>query len=399
MTAGLDPLPIRAAIARGRSPLEVCTVLLDPPKAAEIRVRIAAAGVCHSDVHLADGSLGESRWPIVLGHEGAGVVEQVGAGVTNVAVGDRIALCFVPPCRYCAACIAGRFNHCEQAAAQAYAGMLLDGTSRLHQQGPDGGRGLELKHFNFVSCFAEQVVVPASSAVPVPDDLPLWQAALLGCAVMTGVGAVRNAAKVQVGDTVAVIGCGGVGLQVVAGAELAGARQIIAVDRQQGNLERAKRIGATHLVDADAGDPVAAVRALCPGGVDHAFEVVGRAETIRMAWDVLRAGATAIVVGLAPRGVEVSLPAIEFLSEKGIRGSFYGSANVPVELPWLNRMVADGRISLGDGVSHVTDLAGIEASFERLRRGAGARTLVILDPDLAGTPPAVSATDAPGAMS
>ena len=393
--ANLDPLPIRAAIARGRAPLEVCTVLLDPPKAAEIRVRIAAAGVCHSDLHLADGSLGENRWPIVLGHEGAGVVEQVGDGVTNVTVGDRIALCFVPPCRYCSACIAGRFSHCQQAAAQAHAGMLLDGTSRLHQQAADGGRGIELKHFNFVSCFADQVVVPASSAVPVPDDLPLWQAALLGCAVMTGVGAVRNAAKVQVGDTVAVIGCGGVGLQVVAGAELAGARQIIAVDLQPGNLERAKRVGATHLVDARAGDAVAAVLALCPGGVDHAFEVVGSAATIRTAWDVLRAGATAIVVGLAPRGVEVSLPAIEFLSEKGIKGSFYGSANVPVELPWLNRMVADGRISLGDGVSHVTDLDGIEAAFDRLRRGDGARTVVILDPDFAGSPPGSAALGRP----
>jgi S-(hydroxymethyl)glutathione dehydrogenase / alcohol dehydrogenase len=378
---------VRAAISRGNSPLEVAQVLLDPPKAGEVRVRIAAAGVCHSDLHLADGHLGDTRWPIVLGHEGAGVVQEVGAGVTNVAVGDRIALCFVPPCRHCPACMAGRFHHCEQASAQAHAGMLLDGTSRLHERDGRGRPAGELKHFNFVSCFAEQAVVPASSAVPVPDDLPLWQAALLGCAVMTGVGAVRNAARVQVGETVAVIGCGGVGLQVVAGAALAGARQIIAVDLQPANLERAKRVGATHLVDAGAGDPVPAVLALCPGGVDHAFEVIGRAETIRTAWDVLRAGATAIVVGLAPRGVEVSLPAIEFLSEKGIKGSFYGSANVPVELPWLNRMVADGRIALGDGVSHVTDLDGIEAAFDRLRRGDGARTVVILDAEQAGTPP------------
>jgi S-(hydroxymethyl)glutathione dehydrogenase / alcohol dehydrogenase len=262
MTAATGANAVRAAIARGNSPLEVTTVLLDPPKAGEIRVRIAAAGVCHSDLHLADGHLGDNRWPIVLGHEGAGVVQEVGDGVTTVSVGDRTALCFVPPCRYCPACMAGRFHHCQQASAQASAGMLLDGTSRLHEQDADGGAGAELKHFNFVSCFAEQAVVPASSAVPVPNDLPLWQAALLGCAVMTGVGAVRNAARVQVGETVAVIGCGGVGLQVVAGAALAGARQIVAVDLQPGNLDRAKRVGATHLVDAGAADPVAQVMRL-----------------------------------------------------------------------------------------------------------------------------------------
>jgi S-(hydroxymethyl)glutathione dehydrogenase/alcohol dehydrogenase len=373
-------LTIRAAVSRGRSPLEVTEVLLDPPKSGEIRVRIAAAGVCHSDVHLADGALGETRWPIVLGHEGAGVVEALGPGVSTVSVGDRVGLCFVPPCRLCRACIAGRFHHCEQASKQAHAGMLLDGTSRLRE-----ADGTELKHFNFVSCFAERAVVPASAAVPVPDDLPLWQAALLGCAVMTGVGAVRNAARVRVGETVAVIGCGGVGLQVVAGARLCGARQIVAVDLQPGNLERAVRHGATHTVDAGAGDPVGAVLALCPGGVDHAFEVVGGAQTIRTAWDVLRPGATAIVVGLAPRGVEVSLPAIEFLSEKGIKGSFYGSANVAVELPALNRMAADGRLSLVEGVSHTTDLDGIESAFDRLRRGDGARTVVILD-TAAGAP-------------
>ena len=383
------PVEIRAAIARGRSPLEVATVLLDPPKAGEIRIRMAASGVCHSDLHLADGNLGDTRWPIVLGHEGAGVVEALGPGVDTVAVGDRVGLCFVPPCRTCAECVAGRFSYCLKAGEHAYAGMLLDGTSRLHERTPDGGRGGELKHFNFVSSFAERAVVPASAAVPVPDDLPLWQAALLGCAVMTGFGAVRNAAKVQVGDTVAVVGCGGVGLQVVAAAARAGARQVIAVDLQPGNLERAKRVGATHLVQSGVGDPVAEVTAICPGGVDHAFEVVGRPETIRMAWDVLRAGATAVVVGLAPRGVEVSLPAIEFLSEKGIKGSFYGSANVPVELPVLNRMVADGRLPLAEGVSHVTDLDGIEAAFERLRRHEGARTVVILDESAAGPLPSL----------
>jgi len=371
---------IKAAITRGNSPVEIADVELDAPKAGEILVRIAAAGVCHSDVHLADGNLGTTRWPIILGHEGAGVVEEIGAGVVNVKVGDRVAFNFVPPCRQCKECIATRFNLCEVAGEHAYTGNLLDGTSRLHEK-----NGTELRHFNFVSCFAEKAVVPAGSAVPVQANVPLWQAALLGCGVMTGIGAVRNAAKVQIGETVAVIGCGGVGLQVVAGARLAGASKIIAVDMQPANLERARKHGATHVVDASKKNAVADVMAIVPGGVDHAFEVVGRPETIRTAWDVIRAGATAIVVGLAPRGVEVSIPAIEFLSEKGLKGSLYGSANVPVELPQIIAMAGEGRINVADVVSHVTDLDGIEAAFERLRKGDGARTLVILDAAIAGS--------------
>ncbi len=370
---------IRAAISRGRSPVEVRQVHLDDPGPGEVLVRMAAAGVCHSDVHLADGALGEDRWPIVLGHEGAGVVAQLGAGVEDVAVGDRVAFCFVPPCRTCGACTAGRFHLCEVAGAHAGAGTLFDGTSRLSE--PGGG---SLHHFNFVSCFAEYAVVPAAAAIRVVDELPLWQAALLGCAVLTGVGAVRNTAKVRLGDTVVVVGCGGVGLQVVAGARLSGASQVIAVDLQPANLERARLHGATDLVDAGGPDPVQAILDLCPGGADHAFEVVGRPQTIRLAWDVLRPGGTAIVVGLAPRGVEVSLPALEFLSEKGIKGSCYGSVNAAVELPRLTRMAADGRLSLADSVSHVTDLDGLEEAFERLRRGEGARTVVLLDEDAAG---------------
>jgi Zn-dependent alcohol dehydrogenase len=361
------------------APLDVCELELDPPRADEVLVRIAAAGVCHTDLHLADGHLGEGRHPIVLGHEGAGIVEAVGDGVGHVRAGDPVAFCFVPACGSCGACAAGRRNLCEAASVAAWAGTLLDGSSRLRLAG-----GAPVQHFNFVSCFAERCVVPAACAVPIPTSLPLWQAALLGCGVVTAVGAVRNAARVGAGETVCVIGCGGIGLQLVAAARLAGAARIIAVEPDAAKLALALARGATDAVRAgDADAARAGVLALVPGGVDHAFEAVGSAATIRLAWDVLRPGATAIVVGIAPAGVELALPALELLSEKGIRGSYYGSGDAAELLASMAEMTAAGRFSVADVVTHVTGLDGIEEAFARLRAGEGARTIVLVDTELA----------------
>ncbi len=372
---------IRAAVLQAyHEPLEVCELELQAPAADEVLVRVAAAGVCGSDLHLADGDLGDGRHPIVLGHEGAGVVERVGEGVTHVAAGDPVAFCFVPSCGACPACVAGRRNLCEPAAAAAWEGTLLDGTSRLSFPG-----GRPVQHFNFVSCFAEYCVVPAASAVRIPPALPLWEASLLGCGVVTAVGAVRNTAGVAIGESVCVIGCGGVGLQIVAAARIAGAGQIVAVERDARKRELALARGATHAVGAAGdGDPVAAVLSLAPGGVDHAFEAIGSPQTMRMAWDVLRPGATATIVGIAPAGVDVALPALELLSEKGIRGSYYGSGDAGALLASMAEMTASGRFAVADVVTHVTDLEGIEGAFERLRAGEGARTLVLLDAALAG---------------
>lgn len=370
---------IRAAVLRepGR-PVAVEEVELDPPKEDEVLVRVAAAGVCHSDLHLAEGALGEGRWPMVLGHEGAGVVESVGSRVTHVRPGDRVAFSFVPACGACDACRTGRPNLCVPAGRCGVAGTLMDGTSRLHL--PDG---TTLQHGLMTACFAERTVVAAAGAVPLPPGLPLWQAALLGCGVVTGMGAVRNVAQLAAGETACVIGCGGVGLQVIAAARLAGAARIVAVDRGPEKLALAQRHGATDLVDASAGDAAASVLALTGGGVDHAFEVVGRAETIRLAWDVLRPGGAVVVVGLAPKGVEVSLPAIEFLSDKAIRGCYYGSGDVAAELPRLAALSVEGRIDLAGVVTHFTNLDGIEEALGRLRRGEGARTVAVLDAELA----------------
>ncbi|MDX6475981.1 MAG: S-(hydroxymethyl)glutathione dehydrogenase / alcohol dehydrogenase [Gaiellaceae bacterium] len=340
-------------------------------------MRVAAAGVCHSDVRLADGELGKGRWPMVLGHEGAGVVEAVGEGVTHVGPGDHVAFSFVPACRECRACLSGRPNLCEPAGRSGHAGTLLDGTSRLHANGET------LQHGLMTACFAERTVVAAAGAVKIARELPLWQAALLGCGVVTGIGAVRNVARVAPGESVCVVGCGGVGLQVVAGARLAGAAPIVAVDRSSANLELAAARGATDLVEAD-GNTARAVRQLTGGGADHAFEVVGRPETIRLAWDSIRPGGEVVVVGLVPRGVDVSVPGIEFLSDKSLRGTYYGSGDAARDIPELAALALTGELDLAGVVTHRTDLDGVEEALGRLRRGEGARTVVIVDPALAG---------------
>jgi Zn-dependent alcohol dehydrogenase len=376
------PREIRACVLRepGR-PVAVENVLLDPPRCGEVLVRIAAAGVCHSDLRLADGALGDGRWPIVLGHEGAGIVEAVGDGVEHVVPGDHVAFCFVPACGACGPCRAGRPTLCEPAGRHGVAGTLFDGSSRLRAVSD----GAALQHGLMVACFADFAVVPGAGAIPIPTDLPLWQAALLGCGVVTGFGAVANAAGVRAGDRVCVIGCGGVGLHVIAAARLAGAGPIVAVDRGERKLAHALTRGATHAIDASVvSDPAAEIAAICGGGVDYAFEVVGAPTTIRTAWDALAPGGTAVVVGLAPAAAEVSLPAIEFLSEKTIKGSYYGSGDVAAAFPGLISLIRSGRLTLDDVVSHVIELDEIEAAFDRLRHGVGDRSVVIIDAELAG---------------
>ena len=373
---------IRAAVLHEPGqPVTVEDVELDAPRDNEVLVRVAAAGVCHSDVRLVDGELGAGRWPMVLGHEGAGVVEEIGDGVTHVRPGDHVGFCIVPSCRTCEECRAGRLNLCLPAGENGPRGTLLDGTSRLRLPA-----GEPLQHALMTACFAERVVVSAASAVPLPAALPLWQASLLGCGVVTGFGAVRNAARVRAGESAAVIGCGGVGLQVIAALRLAGASPIVAVDLDPEKLELALQRGATDAVEAGSTTTATHVVQLADRGVDHAFEVVGRPETMRLAWDVLRPGGTAVVVGLAPKGVEVSLPAIEFMSDKGIRGSYYGNGDPMVDLPLLAELALAGELDLASVVSHIEPLEAVNDALDRLRDGDGVRTVLVLDAALAGRP-------------
>jgi S-(hydroxymethyl)glutathione dehydrogenase / alcohol dehydrogenase len=380
------PIQMRACVLREPGSLGTETVTLAAPKLGEVRVRMAAAGVCHSDLSLADGKLGEGRWPMVLGHEGAGVIDALGPGVSDELLGARVVLAMIVPCGQCESCRRGNRTLCEPAGARSYDGVLSDdgtltsytGSSRL-----TGQDGETLQHGISVACFAEYVVVPAAAVVPVPDSVPLWLASLIGCGVVTGFGAVSQAARVQIGERVCVIGCGGVGLQAITAAKIAGAGQVIAVDLQPEKLEQARQLGATHTVLSDGPDPAAEVRELSSGGVDHAFEVVGLPVTMRLAWDTLRPGGAAVVVGLAARGAEVSLPAIEMLSEKRIIGSYYGSGDPGLSLRTLIGLADDGRLNLAEVVSHRIELDGIGEAFERLRHGEGNRSVVIINPELA----------------
>ena len=341
---------------------EVDDIVVGDPGAGEVRVAVAAAGVCHSDLHLALGHFGLHRFPTVLGHEGAGVIEAVGEGVTSVVPGDRVSFCFIPSCGKCRQCLRGHPNLCEPGSTAAFSGTMLDGTSRMHRSD-----GSALQQFLAVGCFAEATVVPARSVVKVPDALSLDQAALVGCAVLTGFGAVRNAGQVRAGDRVAVIGCGGVGLQVIAAARLAGAETVVAIDPTAAKRDLALSQGATSFTSPED----------ARGTFDVVFEVVGRAETIELGWRLLDSGGTVVVVGIAPAGANATIRAIDFSSEKTLRGSFYGSGNPAAELADLARLVADGTVDLSHVVSHTTDLGGIDEAFARLQRGEGARTVVL----------------------
>jgi S-(hydroxymethyl)glutathione dehydrogenase/alcohol dehydrogenase len=252
-------------------------------------------------------------------------------------------------------------------------GTLLDGTSRLSLD------GTRLHHFNSVSALAEHAVVPESAAVRVRDDVPLEIAALVGCAVLTGYGAVVRTAAVEAGSTVAVWGCGGIGLNVVQAARLAGAAAIVAVDVNAEKLAAAERLGATHTLDAGAGDPVAAVRRVVPGGPEYVFEAVGREASIRQAWDVARAGGTVVVVGMMPKGSTLTIDPWWFVYEKTLKGCFLGSARLPIDVPRIIDLYADGRLALDDLVGRRISLDEVPEAFDRLRAGEGLRQLVVFD--------------------
>ena len=358
-----------AVLYEAGQPAVIEEITLDPPQQGEILVRMEAAGVCHSDMHVRDGFIPEPL-PIVLGHEGTGVVVEIGTGVSGLRPGDRVVLTLVPACGTCYFCRKGEPHMCSTSGKMASQGVLRDGTSRMHI----GSRPLH--HFNSVSCFSEYTVVPQEGAVKIAADVPLEVAALLGCAVVTGVGAVERTAQVRPGDSVAVIGCGGVGLNVIQAASLSGAYPVIAIDIRQEKIELAKNFGASHGVNSREQDAAAVIQEITQYGVDWAFEVLGNPRTIEQAWGLIRPGGTVVVVGLSPKGSRVSLPAFDFISEKNIRGCFYGSTHFHADVPDILKRIQAGRMRTEGMVSHSVPLEELETAFDRLRNGDGARTIL-----------------------
>jgi alcohol dehydrogenase len=353
-------------------PLRIEEVDLAPPGPGEVLVEVAAAGLCHSDLSVIDGSRPRPM-PMVMGHEAAGIVRELGSGTTGLGVGDHVVFAFVPACGHCQPCGAGRAALCERGGRANAAGTLLSGARRF-----TSGRGTPLHHHLGVSAFSRHTVAAAESLVRIPSDLPLTTAALFGCAVMTGVGAVLNTARVEPESAVAVFGLGGVGLAAVLGARAAGAGPIVAVDVVPAKLDLARRCGATDVVDASRGDPVAAVRAITRGGADTAIECAGHEGVLVQAYEATRRGGTTVTVGLPHPARQFSVPAVSLVAEeRTVKGSYMGSA-VPVrDIPRFIAMHRAGHLQVELLVSGTLPLADINEAFDRLARGAAVRQIIL----------------------
>jgi NDMA-dependent alcohol dehydrogenase len=352
-------------------PFQIETLDLQPPQTGEVLVKVAAVGVCHSDWHLMTGAT-QHPLPVVPGHEGAGIVEVVGEGVTRVQPGDHIALNWAPSCGSCFYCLRDRPSLCNTFVGPIWAGTMMDGTTRLSKD------GRPIYHFSALACFADYTVVPQECCVPISKEIPLTVAALIGCAVTTGVGAVLNTARIEPGSTVAVFGAGGVGLSIIMGAQLAGAARIIAIDTNEAKGDLAHEFGATDILIArpDAND---AIRSLTAGrGADYVFEAIGIPAVQEQCLDAVRPGGTVILVGVSAMGSGTNLPgAIITRQEKTVTGSYYGSANTARDFPLYADLYRQGKLDLGRLISRTYPLEQINEAYQDMLGGEIARGLIV----------------------
>lgn len=368
-TAVLDRMGAVPPYAASR-PLRIAEVELDPPGRGEVLVRIAAAGLCHSDLSVINGDRPRPM-PMALGHEAAGAVEALGEDVTDLAPGDHVVMVFMPSCGHCVPCAEGRPALCEPGAAANGAGTLLSGGRRLHCD------GAEVNHHLGCSAFADYAVVSRRSLVKLPPDLPLDEAALFGCAVLTGVGAVVNTARLQPGQTAAVIGLGGVGLSSVLGAVASGAAQVVAIDLSDDKLGLARQLGATHTVNARDADAAEQVRNATGGGVDFAFEMAGAVRAMELAYRITRRGGTTVTAGLPPPGAALPLPLVQLVAEeRTVKGSYIGTCVPARDIPRYVALYRAGKLPVDWLMSGKLTLDGINEGFDRLHEGRAVRQVI-----------------------
>ncbi len=362
---------MKAAVMRANNaPLELEEVTIDAPGPGEVLLKTAASGICHSDLHVIEGSLPMPP-PCILGHEPAGIVEAVGEGVTDFAEGDHVIGCLSSFCGTCRFCTAGRPYLCPT----QYEGRPLGSQARLKD-----ASGADLLQFANLSSFAEKMLCPERSLVKIRDDMPLDRAALIGCGVTTGLGAALNTVNIRAGDSVVIIGCGGVGLAALQGARITGAGKIIAVDAQPWKFDVARKLGATDCVDATDGDPVAAVQELTGGGANYVFECIGLVPTVQQAVAMTGRGGTTVLVGVVPITEMVPIAAADLtLQEKNVTGSYMGSNRFRFDMPNYVEFYLDGRLKLDEMISSRIALDGINDAFESMKKGEVARQVIVFD--------------------
>jgi S-(hydroxymethyl)glutathione dehydrogenase/alcohol dehydrogenase len=352
------------------APLVIEEVKIDAPGPGEVLLKTAASGICHSDLTVIEGGLPVPP-PCILGHEPAGIVEAVGAGVTDFVPGDHVIGCLTAWCGVCKFCTQGRPYLC----LTQFAGRPGGAKPRLR-----AANGDPIAQFANLSSFAEKMLCPERSLVKIRNDMPLDRASLIGCGVTTGLGAALNTVHIPAGASVVIIGCGGVGLSALQGARIVGAGKIIAVDAQPWKFDLAQKLGATHCIDAKAGDPVAAVHALTGGGADFVFECIGLVPTVQQAIAMTGRGGTAVLVGVVPIQQLVSISAADItLSEKKITGSYMGSNRFRFDMPKYIDFYLDGRLRLDEMISSRIPLGEVNAAFDRMRKGEAARQVIVFE--------------------
>ncbi len=359
---------MKAAVFHGpHKPLTIENVDIDKPMGREVLVRTVASGVCHSDLHFVDGFY-PFPTPAILGHEAAGIVDAVGPQVAEFKSGDHVIACLSLFCGHCDYCLTGKTHLCPNRPARA-----------KNEPPKLSWKGQPVNQFANLSAYAEQMLVHENALVKIDDQMPLDRAALIGCGVTTGVGAVLNTARIEPGSTVAVFGAGGVGLAAIQGARIAGARMIIAVDTVAAKLARARDLGATHEVDASKDDPVKAIRAMTNGGVDYSFEAIGLKIAAEQCFDCIRAGGTATVIGMIPVGQKIELDGPMFLREKKIQGCSMGSNRFKVDMPRYIDLYRQGRLKLDEMITRRGRLEDVNEAFRAMKAGEVARTVLMYE--------------------